>query len=53
MAADFVGIPSGEQRDVGLLAGGVDLGDGVGKEVAVDDGAEARWRRRGCGGAAG
>src|SRR5206468_3860683 len=44
LAANFVGVPSGHQRDMGLLASGVYLGDGFGKEPAVDDGAKA-WRR--------
>ena len=34
---------------MGLVAGGVDFGDGLGEEVAVDDGAEAGRRRRGFG----
>jgi hypothetical protein len=34
----FVGDPAGEQGDVGLLAGGVDVSKGVGEEIAVDDG---------------
>ncbi len=34
---------------MGLLAGGVDLGDGFGQEPAVDDRAEVRRRRCGCG----
>ena len=38
---DFVGVPAGEERDVGLLAGGEDVRDGLGEEVAVDVGAEA------------
>jgi hypothetical protein len=37
---------------MGLVAGGVDVGDGVGEEVAVEVGPEARWGwrgLRGCG----
>lgn len=47
-AAGLVGVPAGEEGDVGLLAGGEDGVGGFGEEVAVDNGAEARgvgtWR---------
>ena len=41
LAAGFVGVPTGEEGDVSLLAGGVDVGDGVGEEIAVDGGARS------------
>ena len=36
LEASFVGIPSGQQRDVALLTAGIDGGDILGKEIAID-----------------
>ena len=47
--AAFVGVPSAEQGDVGLLAVGVDVGLSVGQEVAVDHRAEVGRRGSGLG----
>ena len=52
LSSRLVGVPTGQERDLGLFAGGIDAGDGVGEEVAVDAGPEARrwWRCLRCGG---